>query len=83
MLSKQTVPISSDCSPLSCSSCADPQIRVTCAAVQSCVISRCVASPAEVNSVLCGVGGLVSSSYHQMAASWMAMFQVPAAGSMC
>ena len=50
-----------------------------CAAVQSCVISRCVMSPAETRNVMCGVGGLVSSSYHQMAASWMAMYQVSAA----
>ena len=69
---QRRVPLSTNCTPLSCGGCANTQVAVLCAQAQSCILSRCVGSPTELNSVLCGVGGLVSSSYHQMTASWSA-----------
>ena len=69
---QQRVPLSTNCTPLSCGGCANTQVAVLCAQAQSCILSRCVGSPTELNNVLCGVGGLVSRSYHQLTASWSA-----------
>ena len=70
-----TAKMSANCTPLSCTGCTDPQTKVLCADTQNCIIARCIGSPAEMNSVLCAVGGLVSNGYHQMAASWLAIYQ--------
>ena len=73
---QKLVPLSTNCTALSCGGCANAQVRVLCAQVQNCIIARCVGSPVELNNVLCGVGGLVSSSYHQMTATWMALYSM-------
>lgn len=74
-VAQSTAYMSTNCTPLSCGACTDPQTKILCAGVQNCIMSRCVGSPAEMNNVLCAVGGLVSSSYHQMSASWLAIYQ--------
>ena len=71
---QKRVPLSTNCSALSCGGCANAQVRALCSQAANCILARCVGSPTELNSVLCGVGGLVSSSYHQMTASWMALY---------
>ena len=74
MTTTPSVSLNSQCSAMSCAGCATPTVRLLCHSAQDCLLSRCVGTMVNTQSVLCGAGSVMEAMYLHMCASWRAMY---------
>ena len=74
MTATATGTLQRNCSAMSCGACTVGSVKLLCHSAQDCLLSRCIGTLVNTQSVLCGAGSVMEAMYLHMTTSWRAIY---------